>query len=199
MKSYRSRTLNTRCQVAQADPQGNPLRDEGGNPVLDHGGLWFRVISGNSHHDRKRILPEDHEAFFRRKAKEIEDALKADGVADAVVAADEVYAEYVGTFTKPNHTYAPPGRPEEFSLVLPKELVVNIRGGVGVGGGVGRPGLVPAQATSIFARLKAGKGPANGHAEDPTARKKGRSRQPQVAATTPEDGVEVDLDELLGR
>lgn len=160
MKSYRSRGLTQKCQVAKTDDGVNPLRDEKGNVLLDHGGLFFLKVSGGENHDRKRLLPEDPKAFFALKAREIEEALKAEGIADASVSAEDVYGEFAATFTKPAHTYAPPGQPDEFTLVLPKALCVNWRGGIATGGGVKAPVTVAPQHTSIFARLKAARAAA---------------------------------------
>jgi hypothetical protein len=148
--------LGQKCQVAKDDGNGNPLKDEKGNVVLDHGSLWFLKVSGAENHDRKRLLPEDPKAFFAFKAKEIEEALKAEGVTDVTVTPELVYEEFSSTYTKPNHTFAPPGHPEEFTIVLPKALCVNWRGGISVGGGgVKVAATVAPQQTSIFARLKA--------------------------------------------
>lgn len=156
VKSYRSRNLTQKCQVAKDDGTGNPLRDEKGNPVLDHNGLWFLKVSGAENHDRKRLIPDDWKAFFAHKAREIEEALRADGVADASVSVDDVYAEFAATFTKAAHTYAPPGQPEEFSLVLPKNLCVNWRGASPSGPNGARVATTVApQHTSVFARIKA--------------------------------------------
>lgn len=172
MKTYRSRNLCTRCQVAKDDGTGNPQRDDRGNAVLDHGGLWFYKISGTDANDNKRVVPQDHQAFFALKAKEIEDALKAEGVSDVTVTGEEVYAEYAATYTKPNRTFAPPGQPEEFSVVLPKELCVNWQGGGGTGArGLGRTAIVAPQATGLFARLRAAKTQANGNGVPTTIRK----------------------------
>jgi len=124
MKSYRSRTLNRRCQIAKADPQGNPLRDDQGNPALNYNGLWFLHVSGGDHHDRKRVVPADHEAFLQFYADQINESLKKRG-SNRTVTTTEVYTELVQRFRKPSETYAPPGHPEEFSIVLPKELTVN--------------------------------------------------------------------------
>lgn len=156
MKSYRSRNLSQKCQVAKTEDGVNPLRDEKGVIQLDFGGLWFVKVSGASTHDNKRLLPEDHRAFFALKAKEIEEALKVEGITDVPVTPELVYEEFVATYTKPNHTFAPPGQPEEFTIVLPKALCVNWRGGVstGVNGIKSTPTVAP-QLTSIFARIKA--------------------------------------------
>jgi len=164
VKSYRNRGLTQKCQIAKTDDGVNPLRDEKGTILLDHGGLWFLKVSGAENHDRKRLIPEDWKAFFALKAREIEEVLKADGVTDAVVTTDDIYSEYAATFTKPAHTYAPPGQPQEFSIVLPKGLCVNFRGGVGVGSsGVRATEAVAPQHTSIFARIKAARDAAMAH------------------------------------
>lgn len=168
MKSYRSRNLTQKCQVAKDDGTGNPLRDEKGNPVLDHNGLWFLKVSGAENHDRKRLIPDDWKAFFAHKAREIEEALKAEGMTDVSVLVDDVYAEFAATFTKSAHTYAPPGQPQEFSLVLPKNLCVNWRGAAPSGtNGVRVAATVAPQHTSIFARMKAARDAAV--AAQPTA------------------------------
>ncbi len=183
MKSYRDRNLSQRCQLAKDDGGGNPLRDQAGNPVLDHAGLWFLKISGNDNHDRKRVVPEDHVAFFALKAKEIEEALRADGVADAAVTAEEVYAEYARTFTRPAHTFAPAGKPEEFSLVVPKGLCVNFCSGFHGGNALARPSAIPAEQTSIFARLRAARGPSNGDARPAAPRSSGKRRKAGATET----------------
>ena len=177
MKSYRSRHLTQRCQIAKDDGNGNPLKDEKGNPVLDHNGLWFLKVSGAENHDRKRLIPEDWKAFFALKAKEIEEALRSDGVSEVTVSVDDVYAEYAATFTKQAHTFAPPGKPEEFSLVLPKSLCLNWRGGISTGNNGARVmNTVAPQHTSLFARLKAQKATApvnpTSPAPQPTPKKK---------------------------
>lgn len=170
VKSYRSRNLTQKCQIAKDDGTGNPLRDEKGNVVLDYNGLVFFKVSGGENHDRKRLIPEDWRAFFTLKAKEIEAALNADGVSDVSVSVEDVYSEYATTFTKQAHTYAPPGQPEEFSVVLPKNLCVNWRGSVGTStGGTRTVATVAPQLTSVFARLKAAKA---GVATQPPAVKK---------------------------
>lgn len=168
VKSYRSRNLTQKCQVAKDDGTGNPVRDEKGNPVLDHNGLWFLKVSGAENHDRKRLIPDDWKAFFAHKAREIEEALKAEGMTDVSVLVDDVYAEFAATFTKSAHTYAPPGQPQEFSLVLPKNLCVNWRGAAPSGtNGVRVAATVAPQHTSIFARMKAARDAAV--AAQPTA------------------------------
>jgi hypothetical protein len=156
VKSYRSRNLSQKCQIAKTEDGVNPLRDEKGHIQLDFGGLWFIKVSGAENHDRKRLLPEDHRAFFALKAKEIEEALKSEGITDVPVTPELVYEEFVATYTKPNHTFAPPGQPEEFTIVLPKTLCVNWRGGVtsGANGVKSTPTVAP-QMTSLFARIKA--------------------------------------------
>lgn len=159
MKSYRSRGLTQKCQVAKDDSNGKPLRDERNQIVLDHGGLWFYKVSGGSNHDNKRIVPEDPKLFFALKAREIQEALKAEGIEEAVTP-EMVYEEYVAVFTKPAHTYAPPGQPEEFSIVLPKDLCVNWRGCVGGTNGSRPAATVAPQETSLFARLRAAKAQA---------------------------------------
>lgn len=183
-KSYRNRNLSQRCQLAKSNGQGQPRRDDQGNVVLDHGGLWFLKVSGNAHHDRKRLVPEDAAAFFRHKATEIEAALKAKGKTNVSVTPERVYEEYVKTFTHPNHTYAPAGQPEEFSLVVPKGLCVNWCG-ASFGDGDGMlPSSIPPEQTSIFARLCSGEevndspAPVNG---------KGRRRKPEAVAVPVED------------
>jgi hypothetical protein len=45
MKSYRSRNLTQRCQIAKSEDGITPLRDEKGAVILDHGGLWFLKVS----------------------------------------------------------------------------------------------------------------------------------------------------------
>ncbi len=160
MKSYRSRGLTQKCQVAKDDGSGKPLRDDRNQIVLDHGGLWFLKVSGNDNHDNKRLIPEDHGAFFALKAKEIEEALKAEGITDVPVTAEMIYEEYVATFTKPAHTYAPPGQPEEFSIVLPKNLCVNWRGNGNGTNGTHPVTTVAPQQTSLFARIRAAKAQA---------------------------------------
>lgn len=172
MKSYRARNLTQRCQIAKTEDGINPLRDEKGNLLLDHGGLWFLKVSGAENHDNKRLIPQDYVAFLKVKANEIEEALKAEGVADVTVTPEDVYNEYVGMFTKPSGTYAPAGHPEEFSLVMPKQLCVNWAGG----GGSGSPSIrripsVAPQATSIFARIKAAREQANNQPAPSTNRK----------------------------
>lgn len=155
MKSYRSRGISTKCQIAQDDGNGQPLMGADGKPLLDHAGLWFLKVSGNDANDNKRVIPLDHQAFFQLKAKEMEEALKAEGVTDVTVSADDVYADYATMYTKPARTYAPPGKPEEFSIVLPKGLCVNFVGGGIASRTVGKAPVAPPQSTSLFARLKA--------------------------------------------
>jgi hypothetical protein len=171
VKSYRSRNLSQKCQIAKTEDGVTPIQDERGNTQLDFGGLWFIKVSGAENHDRKRLLPEDHRAFFALKAKEIEEALKAEGVTDVTVTPELVYEEFVATYTKPNHTFAPPGQPEEFTLVLPKTLCVNWRGAIGSGpAGVKAAPIVAPQHTSIFARLKAARA-ATAATPQPTVKK----------------------------
>jgi hypothetical protein len=170
VKSYRSRNLSQKCQIAKTEDGVNPLRDEKGHVLLDFGGQWFIKVSGAENHDRKRLLPEDHRAFFALKAKEIEEALKSEGITDVPVTPELVYEEFVATYTKPNHTFAPPGQPEEFTIVLPKTLCVNWRGGVSTGAnGVKSTPTVAPQMTSLFARIKAQRAAA---ATTPPATKK---------------------------
>jgi hypothetical protein len=153
-KSMRSRTLNRRCQIARADSQGNPLRDEHGNYVLDYDGLWFFHVSGGDHHDRKRILPVDHEAFLQFYVDRINESLKRRGSARTVTTA-EVYGELVQRCRKPSETYAPPGHPEEFSLVLNKGLCINWTHGFGHAAAA-QP--IAIEAMSFFANTLAGEG-----------------------------------------
>lgn len=155
MKSYRARNLSIKCQIAKDDGNGNPLKDDRGNFVLDHGGLWFLKVSGTDANDNKRVLPLDATVFFQQKAKEVEDALRAEGITEVTISPEEVYAEYATTFTKPNRTYAPPGHPEEFSVVLPKGLCVNWQGGGGVAARSNGPASLVPQAMSLLARIRA--------------------------------------------
>ena len=176
MKSYRSRKLGQKCQIAKTADGITPLKDDKGQVQVDHGGLYFLKVSGGDNHDNKRLIPEDHDAFFKFKARELEEALKAEGIADASVTAEEMYAEFVNTFTKPNQTFAPAGHPEEFSIVLPKGLCINWVGcPSSAGPGVVRmPNMAP-QASSVFARLKAARAATNGQpnaAASPFNRKK---------------------------
>ncbi|MBY0232266.1 MAG: hypothetical protein K2W96_23550 [Gemmataceae bacterium] len=156
MKSYRKRSLTQKCQIAKDDGNGQPLRDDRNAVVLDHGSLWFFKVSGNENHDRKRLIPVDHAEFFKAKAREIEEALKAEGITDVQVTQEMVYEEYTATFTKTAHTFAPPGQPEEFSLVVPKALCINWRGGSNGTNGTNHAVVAP-QHTSLFARLRAAK------------------------------------------
>lgn len=155
MKTYRSRNLSIRCQIAKDDGTGNPLKDEKGNIVLDHGSQWFYKISGSDAHDNKRLIPVDHQAFFAQKTKEVLEALHAEGITDVAVTPEEVYQEYVNIYNKPGKTFAPAGHPEEFTIVLPKQLCCNFVGGGPSLGGVGKPVVPAAQSLSIFARIKA--------------------------------------------
>lgn len=172
MKSYRSRTLNRQCQIAKSDPHGSPVRDAEGNPVLDHGGLWFFHISGGDHHDRKRVVPVDPQAFFKHKADEINEALKKRGK-DRTVTPEEVYAEYVKAFRRPGETYAPPDHPEEFSMVLSKELCCNWTHGYGTAA-AHLPTSIPPEQTSIFLRLMTEDAPAK--PADDGGKRKGKTK-----------------------
>lgn len=175
MKSYRSRTLNRRCQIARADAQGDPLRDDQGNPVLDYGGLWFLHVSGGDHHDRKRLVPADHEAFLRFYADQINDGLKRRGSSRTVTTA-EVYLELVRIYRKPGETYAPPGHPEEFSIVLSKNLCVNWSHSFG---NAATAQSISIEDMSFFANTLAGEGPAAPDApapDDGTGKRKGKPK-----------------------
>lgn len=155
MKTYRSRNLSIRCQIAKDDGTGNPLKDEKGHVVLDHGSLWFYKISGSDAHDNKRLIPVDHQAFFAQKSKEVLEALQAEGITDVQVTPEDLYQEYVSLYSKPGKTFAPAGHPEEFTIVLPKQLCVNFVGGGPSLGGVNKPAVPAAQSLSIFARIRA--------------------------------------------
>src|SRR3954465_13577024 len=111
MKSYRTRGLTPKCQIAKSEDGVTPLRDDRNNVVLDHGGLWFLKVSGGSNHDNRRLIPEEPKVFFALKAREIQEALGAEGIEEAVTP-EMVYEEYVANYSRPNGTYAPPGHPE---------------------------------------------------------------------------------------
>jgi hypothetical protein len=155
MKSYRTRGLTQKCQIAKTEDGVTPLRDDRNNVILDHGGQWFLTVSGGTNHENKRLIPVDHVEFFKLKAREFEDALKAEGITDVTVTIEMIYEEFVATFTKPNGTYAPPGHPEEFSIVLSKNLCVNWRGCVGGSNGTRPMATVAPQESSLFARIRA--------------------------------------------
>ncbi len=178
-KSMRSRTLNRRCQIARADAQGNPLRDEHGNYVLDYEGQWFFHVSGGDHHDRKRVLPVDHEALLQYYAARINDGLKRRGSARTVTAA-EVYAELVQRCRRPSETYAPPGRPEEFSLVLNKELCVNWTHGFGPAAAAQPFSLEEMSffANTLPAEGGGGESPSPDAPEDGSGKRKGKPKGP---------------------
>lgn len=184
-KSYRSRTLNQRCQIAKGDAQGNPLRDDQGTYVLAFGGLWFLKVSGHDRQDHKRLIPEDPQAFFQFKAKELEDKLKAKGKTNVTVTPEAVYAEYVRVFTNPSKTFAPAGHPEEFSMIVAKELCVNLTHQYG-GGSNGSPmNDIDLEDLSVFSRLESQE-PSNGTAR-PSSPKSGKRKLTQ----------EEELDRLL--
>jgi hypothetical protein len=185
-KSYRSRTLNRRCQIAKADAAGNPLRDEQGNFILNHNGQWFFIVSGNSHQDRKRVIPVDPEGFFPRKAEEIQEALKAWGVVNAAVTPAMVYQEYCRVYTRPSETYAVPDHPEKFSLVLGKQLCVNEQGSYGGGNHTDHLGDLPPEETAIFARLAA-QAPTNGTTVPNGAKPARKPRRAEEQAFLSED------------
>lgn len=185
-KSYRSRNLWRRVQIAKSTPTGQPLLDETGKPVLAYGGLWFSIISTGA--DRMRIIPADPDAFFRQRAEEATAAHKARG-RNVTVTPEEVYKLYTAKFTRPSETYAPPDQPTEFSIVLSKRLCINLTHGssgakqgntadvltddmsvlLGLGG-IDLPTEVPAATTS----------------EEPTKKRKGKS-VPELGPITMSD------------
>lgn len=165
MKSYRSRTLNRRCQIAKADTQGNPLRDDQGNPLLDYNGLWFLHVSGSDHHDRKRVVPADPEAFLQFYADQINASLKKRG-SIRTVTTTEVYLELVRIYRKPSETYAPPGHPEEFSIVLNKNLCVNWSHSFGT---AATAQSISIEGMSFFANTLPGDGTAGTESTSPDA------------------------------
>lgn len=185
-KSYRSRTLNQRCQIAKADKAGNPIRDDQGNYVLAYGGLFFLKVSGHDRQDNKRLVPEDHEAFFQLKAKEMEAKLKARGKTNVSVTPEQIYAEYVRVFTYPGKTYAPPGHPEEFSMIVPKGLCVNFSHSFG-GGSNGSPmNDIEIEEMSIFSRLSS-QGSTNGFSHPETSKANGKRRKAETVVVPVED------------
>lgn len=193
-KSMRSRTLNRRCQIAKADPQGNPLRDEHGSYVLDYDGLWFFHISGGDNHDRKRVLPVDHEALLQFYANRINDSLKKRGSTRTVTAA-EVYPELVQRCRKPSETYAPPGRPEEFSMVLNKNLCINWGHSFGTAAAT-QP--ISIEDMSFFAHTLPVEGTtaAEGTTTDATTPEGGSKRKGKPKAQPADAGKALTLEEL---
>jgi hypothetical protein len=164
-KDYRTRGLNVKTQIAKPSvtDASKPMVDERGQPVLDFDGLWFLKVSGSDiKDDRKRALPEDWKGFFMRDVKAVQEALKVEGVTDQAildqVTIDAIYAsEYVTKYRRPTDTYAPPSHPDQFTLVVPKELCVNMTGGGSMSNGHARPSITPLtpDASALFQRLKA--------------------------------------------
>ncbi|WP_439628569.1 hypothetical protein [Gemmata sp.] len=194
-KSYRVRTLNRRCQLAKLGKDGRPLRDEGGNAVLDHDGQWFLHVSGGDHHDRKRVIPADPDAFFRQKAEEATAFLRSKGK-NVTVTPEMVHREYQRRFTRPQDTYFPPGRPEEFSIVTAKERCVNWSHGGSRA--AGDRSDFPVEEMSFLTHLDdGGPPPESPAAEAPTGRRR-KGKAPQPVAAGPEDEAEeADLDHLM--
>ena len=194
MKSYRSRTLNRRCQIAKSDHQGNPLRDDQGNYVLDYNGLWFLHVSGGDHHDRKRVVPADYEAFLQFYADQINESLKKRG-SNRTVTTAEVYPELVQRCRKPSETYAPPGHPEEFSIVLGKNLTVNWSHSFG-NTATAQP--ISIEDMSFFAHTLPVEGTtaAEGTTTDATAPEGGSKRKGKPKAQPAEAGKALTLEEL---
>ncbi len=174
MKSYRDRSLRQRCQLAKLGPDGNPLRDANGNLVLSHNGQWFLRVSGGRH-SRVRLVPEDYQAYFAQKARQVEEALKAKGVTNAWVSPEKVYEEYTRTFTRPADTYAPPNHPEEFSVVVTYKVCVNWSGAMGSGQSLEDFCDIDPEQTSIFARL-ASQEPTNGTTRSSSPKSAGKRR-----------------------
>lgn len=183
-KSYRDRNLYRRVQIAKPGPGGKPQLDGSGNPVLAYDGLWFNVVSTGT--DRIRLLPVDHAEFFRQRADEATAAQKARGK-DVTVTADQVYQLYAKRFTRPSDTYAPAGHPEEFTLVLPKTLAVNLTHGGHTGTKSG-PSEVLVDDLSVFSDLLEGPvflpAPTAPSGEEPasTRKRKGKAVPAQVGA-----------------
>ncbi len=186
-KSYRSRSLNQRCQIAKADKAGNPIRDEQGNLIPAFEGLWFLKVSGNDKQDNKRLLPEDHVAFFTLKAKAMEDKLKAKGKTNVSVTWEQVYAEYVRVFTNPGKTYPPPGHPEEFSMIVPKQVCINFSHSFGGSNG-SLMNDIEVEEMSVFSRLAA----QEDSDSTPPANGKGRRRKAE-AVPVPTEESEQDV------
>lgn len=184
-KSYRDRNLHRRVQVARPGPGGKPLLDPAGNPVLAYDGLWFGVVSTGT--DRIRLLPVDHAQFFAQRAEEATAAQKARG-RDATVTPDQVYAFYAKRFTRPSDTFAPAHHPEEFTLVLPKALAVNLAHG-GYGGTRTGPSEVLVDDLSVLMDLDDGPVPLPESAIDAPGentqarRRKGKAAPAPVGAT----------------
>lgn len=194
MKPYRTRGLRQKVQLAKPGPDGKPLRDATGQIQLDIDGQWFYVVSRGA--DRVRLLPVDHVAFFNWKAEQATKGLQAKGKTGAVTP-DRLYEHYVAKFTRPTETYAPPGHPEEFSVVLSKHLAVNTTHGYG---GTSRtdPDDVLIDDLSVLAGLMSDEvttpTPTGHTPEEPPTRKRKKAPQPEAEAEVGNLG----LDKLLG-
>lgn len=193
MKSYRERRLYKRVQVARVGPDGKPLRGEGGQVEPDVGGQWFLVVATGA--DRARLLPVDHVAFFAWKAEQATRALQAKGKA-GVVTPERLYDHYVTRYTKPSETYAPPGQPAEFTIVLSKQLCVNLTHGAY--GGASRAGSadVLADDLSVLAGLMSEEvtppvAPVAPPAAEPAPEEPATKKRKGKAAHTPEQSAEV--------
>jgi len=197
-KSYRSRNLSQRCQIAKIGKDGQPLRDGTGQPVLDHGGAFFLKVSGSDCHDRKRLIPEDPVAFFQAKAEEVTAHLRTKG-RNVTVTPEMVYAEYTKRFTRPGHTFAPPGQPEEFAVVVPKGLCLNWSHGGG-GRGTGSNTSIAVEEMSFFQHVGDDETFAEGSTvETPTSepsgsRRRGKHRAAQVVPAGSDADAEFELD-----
>ncbi len=187
-KSYRSRTLNQKCQIAKVDKAGNPIRDEQGDPVPAFEGLWFFKISGHDRQDHKRLLPEDYVAFFTLKAKAMEEKLKAKGKTNVAVTWEQMYSEYVKTFTNPGKTYAPPGHPEEFTMIVPKQVCINFSHSFGGGNGAMQMCDLEVEEMSVFSRLAAQDSGNGNHPAPPKGNGKRRKSEAAPVATEESDG-----------
>jgi len=188
-KNYRERGLSIRCQVArpsETDP-AKPLVDATGKPVLDYDGLFFLKVSGSDKDEHKRLIPVDYRAFFDRDVRALKEALKSDGVTDEAVlnqiTVESVYEEYVGRYRRQSATYAPPGLPDQFTLVVPKGLCVNMTGGGGIGSVNGHSSFTPISPVSsaLFQRLKMAAGAKPSTPTAPTTPTKGRKADPVTA------------------
>jgi hypothetical protein len=185
-KNYRERGLSIRCQVAkpsEADP-AKPLVDATGKPVLDYDGQFFMKVSGSDKDERKRLIPADYRAFFERDVKALKAALQADGITDEAIlnqiSVESVYEEYVAKYRRLSETHAPAGQPDQFTVVVPKGLCVNMTGGGGIGSVNGHSSFTPISPVSsaLFQRLKMA---AGAKPTTPTPPAKSRKADPVTA------------------